>query len=151
MTMSVSRMSNVARLAFTIIFFNLALLGLKAQTVRAVHYVSGTGSQKPVYEYNTVDRQPGFPGGKMSLMRYINAERRYPAQAFERGIEGRVTCGFVVGADGSIRDVSVLKSAHPALDAEAVRLVEAMPRWEPGEVDGVKVAVYCVIPIAFRL
>ena len=85
------------------------------------------------------------------MMRYINSERRYPSQAYDQGIEGRVTCGFVVGADGSIKEVSVLKSAYPALDAEAVRLVESMPKWDPGIVDGEKVAVYCVMPIAFRL
>ena len=149
--MNMSSMSNVARVAFTIILFNIALLGVKAQTVRAVHFVSGQGSTKPVYEYNAVDIPPSFPGGKLSLMRYINSERRYPAHAYDKGIEGRVTCGFVVGADGSIREVSVLKSAYPALDAEAVRLVESMPKWDPGIVDGMKVAVYCVMPIAFRL
>lgn len=144
-------MSNVARLAYLILFFNIALLVGKAQTVRAVHTMSQARGTTTVYEYNSVDIAPSFPGGKLSMMRYINRERRYPAAAYERGIEGRVTCGFVVLADGSIREVSVLKSAYPALDAEAVRLVENMPKWEPGIVDGVKVAVYCVLPIAFRL
>lgn len=144
-------MSNVARLALTILFFNIALLVGKAQTVRAVHHIAGNSGTTTVYEYNSVDIAPNFPGGKLSMMRYINRERRYPAAAYEAGIEGRVTCGFVVLADGSIRDVSVLKSAYPSLDAEAVRLVENMPRWDPGIVDGIKVAVYCVLPIAFRL
>ncbi|MDE5935486.1 MAG: energy transducer TonB [Muribaculaceae bacterium] len=149
--MNPSFVSNVARLAFIIIFFNIALLAGKAQTIRAVHHISGQGGSTTVYEYNSVDIVPSFPGGKISMMRYINRERRYPAEAYERGIEGRVTCGFVVTADGAIREVRVLKSAYPSLDAEAVRLVEKMPKWDPGVVDGVKVAVYCVLPIAFRL
>ncbi|MCX4258933.1 MAG: energy transducer TonB [Muribaculaceae bacterium] len=149
--MSSSIMGNVARLAFIIFFFNIAMLTGKAQTVRAVHHISGQGSNMTVYEYNAVDVAPSFPGGTISLMRYINAMRRYPASAYEQNIEGRVTCGFVVSADGSIREISVMKSAHPSLDAEAVRLIEKMPKWEPGTVEGRKVAVYCVLPIAFRL
>lgn len=144
-------MNNITRLVFIILFLNLAIFIGKAQTVRAVHYIAGPGNASPVYEYNSVDIAPSFPGGKISMMRYINQKRRYPSSAYEKGIEGRVTCGFVVAADGTIKDVSVVKSAYPELDAEAIRLIESMPKWEPGIIDGCNVAVYCVLPIAFRL
>lgn len=143
-------MNNIIKIIGLALFFNLALLPCKAQVVRTVHS-SGGYTSTPVYEYNTVDVTPGFPGGSAALMRYINSQRRYPAEAYTQGIEGRVTCGFVVTADGSIKDVTVVKSAHPALDAEAIRVIESMPKWEAGIIGNRRVAVYCVLPVAFRL
>lgn len=111
---------------------------------------SGSGYME-VYEYDVVDFQPQFPGGEYALIRYINSERRYPQEAYARGIEGRVLCSFVVNADGSISHVTVIRGVEESLDKEAVRVIGNMPRWEAGRVGQHHVPVYCVLPIAFRL
>lgn len=103
-----------------------------------------------VYEYNAVDQQPTFPGGNYALMHFINEERQYPTDAYEKGIQGRVTCGFVVNVDGSISDISVMKSVEETLDKEAMRVISSMPPWLAGTIDDIPVPVYCILTIPFR-
>ena len=76
---------------------------------------------------------------------------KYPAKAEKNGIQGRVICQFIVEEDGSISSIKVAKSVHPLLDAEALRVVSAMPSWKPGMHKGQKVRVKLNIPITFRL
>ena len=94
---------------------------------------------------------PGFPGGEEALMKYISDHVEYPAMAIERGIEGRVTVRFVVDKDGYVRDVTVIRGAHELLDREAVRVIQSLPRWNPGKQNGVAVAVYYNVPVNFAL
>lgn len=103
-----------------------------------------------VYDYGSVDIQPEFPGGDGAMMHFINTERRYPAQAWQEGIQGRVRCSFVVDTDGSIGYVSVVKGVEESLDKEAVRIISSMPKWQAGAVDSVAVPVYCTLSISFR-
>lgn len=103
-----------------------------------------------VYEYESVDVQPSFPGGDAEMIKYINRERRYPRQAYTRGVEGRVLCSFVVNKDGSISHVSVIKGVEESLNREAMRIVANMPAWDAGLIDHTPVPVYCILPIAFR-
>jgi protein TonB len=95
-----------------------------------------------------VEQKAAFPG---DLMEWIYKGLRYPAAAIELDISGRVTMQFTVGTDGIVKDIIVLRSAHPLLDKEAVRLLSKMPRWIPGKHQGKEVAVRYVIPITFRL
>lgn len=104
-----------------------------------------------VYEYDYVDVQPSFPGGNLELIKYINQSRRYPPDAYSRGIEGRVMCSFIVNPDGSISDIRIIKGVEHSLNCEAVRLISEMPRWEAGRVNNEAVAVHCLLPIPFRL
>nr|MDE6555743.1 energy transducer TonB [Duncaniella sp.] len=85
-----------------------------------------------------------------AMMRFINAERQYPADAWNEGIQGRVRCSFIIDTDGTVGHVSVLKGVAESLDREAVRIISAMPRWSVGKLDSVAVPVYCVVSIAFR-
>lgn len=103
-----------------------------------------------VYEYGSVDVHPCFRGGDAAMVRFINDERRYPREAYRDGVEGRVLCGFVVNVDGSVSHVSVLKGVEESLDREAVRVISRMPAWDAGLVGGSPVAVYCIVPVAFR-
>lgn len=109
-----------------------------------------TSSYVQVYEYNTVESKPNFPGGNPALMRFINSERHYPAEAFEKGIQGRVVCGFVVNPDGHISDVTVMKSIEESLDKEAIRVISNMPPWQAGTIADTPVPVFCVLAIPFR-
>lgn len=103
-----------------------------------------------VYEYESVDVHPRFPGGDAAMFRFINGERRYPGQAYRDGVEGRVLCSFVVNEDGSISHISVLRGVEESLDREAVRVISRMPAWDAGMIDDSPVPVYCIVPIAFR-
>ncbi len=101
--------------------------------------------------FQVVEQPPAFPGGMEALHRWMHKELRYPITAQENGIEGRVYIQFVVGKDGAIRDVVVVRSVDPALDKEAVRMVEKMPRWIPGKQRGVPVSASFTLPVTFKL
>lgn len=98
-----------------------------------------------------VEDAPAFPGGDSALMKYLNDNIRYPVIAQENGIQGRVTCQFVVERDGSISDVQVVRGQDPSLDKEAVRVIQGMPKWKPGKQRGVPVRVRYTLPVLFRL
>lgn len=100
-------------------------------------------------ERRTVDVGPSFPGGKEILKKYLELNTHYPKDAKDAGIVGRVIVGFFVEPDGSIDGITVLKSAHPSLDGEAVRVISAMPRWTPGMANGKPVKVRTKLPITF--
>ena len=85
------------------------------------------------------------------MMDFMGKNVKYPVDAQEQKIEGRVVVKFVVEADGRIGDVTVVKGVHPSLDKEAVRVVKSMPKWTPGKVDGKPVACYYSLPVSFKL
>ena len=109
-----------------------------------------TDGSEEVYE--VVEKMPEFPDGGMSgLMKYLSANIRYPEAAHKDGTQGRVTVQFVVGKDGSIGNVSILRGVDPALDAEAIRVISGMPKWKPGTQKGEPVNVRYTVPVMFRL
>lgn len=101
--------------------------------------------------YDVVEQMPSFPGGISGLRTYLNQNIRYPAEAQENCVQGRVVVSFVVGKDGHISDVTVLRSVDPSLDKEAVRVIRNMPRWSPGKQGGEPVRVRYNVPVSFRL
>ncbi len=94
---------------------------------------------------------PSFKGGNEALSAYLKGHIKYPKEAVKKKMQGRVLVKFVVKKDGSITDVSVLKGISPELDEEAKRVVEDMPRWNPGIQKGKKVNTQFVMPINFKL
>ena len=127
-------------------------LPAKAQTCRVNIGSSASGAQSymEVYEYDYVTDKPSFPGGDRNLMTFINATRNYPLDAYRKGIQGRVTCSFVVNTDGSVSHISVLRGVNPALNKEAIRVLSKMPEWTPGRMDGKHVPVRVVWSVPFR-
>lgn len=104
------------------------------------------------YEFEQVDVQPSFPGGERGLVNFVNNTREYPYNEYMARRQGRVLCSFIILADGQVTHVKVLRSSgYEALDAEAVRVIKKMPRWEAGKLWNSKVNVRCILPIAFRL
>ncbi len=101
--------------------------------------------------FNVVEQMPEYPGGVGELMKFIQRNIRYPKEAQEQGKQGRVVVQFVVNKDGSITDAKIAKSVDPQLDAEALRVVNAMPNWTPGKQRGKEVRTYFTIPVTFRL
>lgn len=101
--------------------------------------------------FTVVEEQPGYPGGEEARMKYLKESIRYPEEAKELGIQGRVFVTFVVEVDGSITDVRVLRGIGGGCDEEAVRVVRGMPKWVPGKQRGVPVRVQFNLPIRFTL
>lgn len=123
-----------------------------AQQNMMVNFVRpGEVHTQSAYYSDFVDVSPNFPGGEIELVRFLNANRSYPRDAYERGIQGRVICGFVVDVDGSILNATVHRGPCRSLSEEAIRLIQTMPRWVPGRVNGDKVPCYYVLAIPFRL
>lgn len=101
--------------------------------------------------YTVVEKMPSFPGGTEGLMKYLAQNIKYPVVAQKEGKQGRVIVQYIIDADGSIRNVNVVRSIDTSLDAEAVRVVESMPKWEPGMQNGEKVSVKYTLPVMFKL
>ena len=97
--------------------------------------------------FDVVENMPEFNGGAGALMQYLSDNIRYPE---EKDIQGRVIVRFVVGKDGSISNAQVVKSVHPSFDAEALRIINNMPKWIPGTQNGKPVNVKYVVPINFK-
>ena len=94
---------------------------------------------------------PKFPGGIPGLMQYLARNIKYPTIAQKNKEQGRVILQMIVGKDGSISNIKVLRSISPLLDAEAIRVVSTMPKWEPGQQGGQAIAVEYTLPIVFKL
>lgn len=107
--------------------------------------------KEPEKPFVSVEQMPQFPGGDTELMKFIGSNLKYPTIAAENGIEGRVVIRFVVGKDGDVSDVNVVRSLDPSCDKEAVRVVKSMPKWVPGKQNGRNVPVYYTLPVLFKL
>ena len=107
---------------------------------------------KGTHVFDVVEQMPEYSDGGMDgLMEYFKKNMRYPEAAKEAGMQGRVTVQFVVNKDGSISGAKVLRSVEPDFDAEAIRLVNAMPKWKPGMQGGKPVPVRFTVPVKFML
>jgi periplasmic protein TonB len=101
--------------------------------------------------FMVVEQQPEFEGGYEAMMNFIRKNMKYPASARRMGIDGTVYVSFVVGKDGSISDVNVLRGISADCDKEAVRVVQMMPKWKAGKQNGKPVFVRFNLPIKFKL
>ncbi|HBS88717.1 MAG TPA: energy transducer TonB [Bacteroidales bacterium] len=104
-----------------------------------------------VFQFAVIEDKPEFPGGDAALIEFLGKSTKYPEMAVEANIKGTVYVGFVIGKDGSVGDVKVLRPVDPLLDAEAIRVVKSMPKWKPGKQRGKNVKVSYQVPIKFIL
>lgn len=141
-------LSALTVLCFAIGFTPRAL----SQTIRINLGVDDAGytTYMEAFEYDFVTEKPTFPGGEAKLMEFINTHRVYPPEAYKKGIQGRVTCWFIVNADGSVSNVSLLRSVNTLLNEEALRIFNLMPSWNPGRIDGIPVPVRVVRSVRFK-
>lgn len=124
----------------------MALFGLT--TVSAQKTVVAKKNQQV---FDVVEQMPEYPGGMAAMVEYLSKNVKYPADAEKKKVEGKVFVTFVVDTDGSITDVTLMKKVFPSLDAEAMRVISAMPKWVPGKQRGQVVRVRFTVPIMFRL
>ena len=107
--------------------------------------------EAPKEIFTVVEEQPGYPGGDEARIKYLQENIKYPEEAKELGVQGKVFVTFVVEVDGSITDVRVLRGIGAGCDEEAIRVVKSMPRWVPGKQRGQPVRVQFNLPIKFTL
>ena len=124
---------------------------LEEAAAQGVIAIGAIDYDKPEKPFDVVEQMPEFPGGQEALMKFLSESVKYPKEASKDGIQGRVVVQFVVEKDGSISEVEVVKKVNEHLDAEAVRVVNAMPKWKPGKQKGENVRVKYTLPISFRL
>ena len=103
-----------------------------------------------VYEA-IVDVRPTFPGGDEKLMEWISQHIQYPQNAYDSHIQGRVIVQFLVKEDGSVGDTKIVRSVFTALDEEALRVVNTLPKFNPAILNGKAVEYWFTIPVVFRL
>jgi len=101
--------------------------------------------------FSSVDEMPQFPGGEREMFNYLSQNLKYPDEAQKQKIQGMVVVSFVVKASGEITDATILRSLESSCDEEAIRVVNAMPRWIPGKQNGEAVNVEFKLPITFFL
>jgi len=122
---------------------------VQKKVVKSTKVTKKTGTTDKVYE--VCEQMPIFPGGDAAMMKYLSENVKYPALAIKAQEQGRVVVSFTVEKDGAISDVKVARSVTPSLDAEAVRVVKAMPKWTPGKQGGQPVRVRYNVPVSFKL
>jgi protein TonB len=101
--------------------------------------------------YNSVEQMPEFPGGVAAMMRFLQENIKYPPEAAKNDIGGRVIVQFIIDETGQVGEVKVLRHVSEEIDAEAVRVVKTLPKFEPGRQDGEAVSVWYTLPISFKL
>lgn len=99
---------------------------------------------------DVIEPQPEFPGGYPKMIEFMTENIKYPQEAMDLKISGKVFVLFMIDSTGDIRDAKVVKGVDPLLDREALRVVEMMPCWTPGTQRGKKVNVWFTIPIIFK-
>jgi TonB family protein len=104
-----------------------------------------------ILSFSEIETFPEYPGGEDARINFLRENLVYPQEAKEQRMEGKVLVSFVVEKDGSLTNFEILKSAHPILDEEVLRVVKLMPNWEPGEIEGKTVKVRYQIPVNFAL
>ena len=142
-------MAQLLRIGF---FLLLSSGAAQAQDVASASQIepSGSGAVKRDSVFVNPEIRPTFTGGTPAMGAYLSKNMRYPEQALRQRVGGRVFVSFVVGAEGRIQDVQVVKGVGSGLDDEARRLVWMMPAWQPGQQKGQPVRTACTIPIVFQ-
>ena len=128
---------------------------LQSDSLKYDELVNWNPNEEPDYnevnEFDRVDEKPIFPGGESAMKSFLRSNIKYPIVAQENGEQGCVFVQFIIEKDGSISDVKISRSDAPSLDEEAMRVIKAMPKWNPGKLNGIPVRVKNEVPVVFRL
>ena len=101
--------------------------------------------------FMVAEQMPEFPGGMKELLKFLQNNLKYPENAMKNNVQGRVIVQFVVEKDGTLTEFKVARSVDPDLDAEALRVLQTMPKWKPGMQRGKIVRVKFTVPVSFKL
>jgi protein TonB len=101
--------------------------------------------------YTVVEQMPEYPGGTDALLKFIDANMKYPVEAKQKGVEGKVFVQFIIDKKGNVVDPKLLKGIGYGCDEEALRVIKLLPGWIPGKQGGNPVNVKIVTPFSFKL
>jgi len=116
-----------------------------------ISFAQEQGHNIPRQIFTTVDEMPEFPGGRPAMGKFMAKHLRYPRSAVSGNVEGKVVVRFIVETDGSLSDITIQESVNPDCDAETLRVVGKMPRWNAGRHQGAAAACYYSLPVTFSL
>lgn len=119
--------------------------------IKEIECVVEKPQTEEIVNMTLVEQKPQFKGGDSEMYKWLGSNIEYPVTAVENNVSGKVVVSFIIEKDGSITNVHVVRSKHPALDAEAVRVVKRMPSWDPALNNGVPVRCQYTLPITFNL
>ncbi|NDV60067.1 energy transducer TonB [Bacteroides sp. 519] len=140
------------RIILTGIFVSLSSLVFAQEEEPVISLINRNDTliiSNTVFAFDSIDVKPEFPGGQKKLMEYLNENTRYKQTV--DAVHTRVIVKFIIEEDGSITNLSVIRSLDPFLDREAIRVVSSMPKWKPGYNNGVPVRTWCIVPVSFRI
>lgn len=123
----------------------------KPKKVEVAQLQKGNESSSGLKPFTVVEQMPAYPGGEEAMHKFVSENLKYPVKAQTAGISGRVTVRYIVTKTGELKDVVIVRGIDPECDKEALRVVNAMPKWEPGKQNGQVVDVYYTLPIVFNL
>jgi TonB family protein len=110
-----------------------------------------SGEELKTFPLDSADVKPQFPGGDQALTKYILENIHYTEAAKIIETQGKVVVKFAVDIDGSVKSISIVQGTDPYLDAEVIKVVRSLPKFEPGKQNGKPVSVWVNIPITFKL
>ena len=123
----------------------------KEETVAPDSVAAPTDSVAKDEVFMVAEQMPEFPGGMKELLKFLQDNLKYPENAMKKNVQGRVIVQFVVEKDGTPTEFNVVRSVDPDLDAEALRVLQTMPKWKPGMQRGEVVRVKFTVPVSFKL
>lgn len=136
--------------AFALLFAgNISCSQDASQTEDAKEAPADSTAKEEVFM--VAEQMPEYPGGMKEMLKFLQENVKYPANAMKNNVQGRVIVQFVVEKDGTPTEFKVLRSVDPDLDAEALRVMKAMPKWKPGMQKGQVVRVKFTVPVSFKL
>lgn len=141
-------MKNIRSFLLLTLCLGITVTTIQAQTKKGTS-VNEVRNNETIF--TSVEQMPSYPEGDEAMAKFISENLQYPESAKGAGVQGRVMVRFVVRKDGSLDTVQILRGIDDACDAEAMRVVRIMPKWNPGRQNGSAVDVYYTIPIKFAL
>jgi periplasmic protein TonB len=124
---------------------------MKAYIILVTLLIAGAAFAQTDEVYVKVDKMPEFPGGQVALVKYVSKNLKYPETARRNKISGKVMVSFIIDKGGNVTNATVVKGISPDCDSEALRVVQHMPKWSPGQKDGQAVPVQFALPINFEM
>jgi TonB family protein len=125
------------------------LVSVKPANNELIETTKDSVDERDAYTY--VDQMPEYPGGTNALLKYIQSKVKYPANAKQNGVEGKVLVQFIVDEKGNVVNPKIIKGIGYGCDEEALRVIKSLTRWKPGKQAGKPVKVKIVIPFSFKL
>jgi protein TonB len=131
----------------------VACLNLNEAQAQSSNGAATTTQSDPekIYEAGECSEMPSYPGGEVTMTKFLQKTLKYPSEAIRAEKQGKVFVEFVVEKNGEITNLKVLHGLGYGLDEETMRTIRLMPKWLPGRVKGVSVRLKMVVPVSYSI